>query len=82
MRRFVTVYRDTAYLQAANCLLCVHVGTTAWVFGWLLGGYGARLEIATPLRWFGFRLPSCDAVNRRRAKMRFAASVAAGVEYR
>lgn len=55
MGKFIQIDRDCAYAQAANCLLCIHVGGTAIFIGGGAGGYGARLELFTPMRRFRFR---------------------------
>lgn len=54
------IYKDTAYMQAANCWLCLHIGSTALVVGRWLGGYGMRIEIATPEQRFRIRMPCRD----------------------
>lgn len=55
MDKFIEIDRNVEYAQAANCLLCVHVGCTAIFFGTGAGGYGARLELFTPFQRFRFR---------------------------
>ena len=47
--------RNVEYVQAANCVLCIHIGTTAVFFGIGAGGFGARLELFTPCRSFRWR---------------------------
>jgi hypothetical protein len=43
------ILRNTAYIQAANCHFCLHIGTTAYIFGNRNGkGYGMRIELFTP----------------------------------
>lgn len=42
------ILRNTSYIQAHNCHLCLHIGTTAYIFGNRKGGSGLRLEIFTP----------------------------------
>ncbi|MET3710356.1 hypothetical protein ABIC65_001036 [Sphingomonas trueperi] len=51
----MNIERDVWYMQAANCRLAIHIGTTAVLFGVGAGGYGARIELFTPLRVFRFR---------------------------
>ena len=53
----LSIYRDTEYMQAANCWLCLHIGTTAYVVGSWSQGYGLRIEIATPQQRFRVRWP-------------------------
>jgi hypothetical protein len=50
----IAVHRNTAATQAAHCRLCIHVGSWAWYFGNKPNGFGARLELATPLHWFRY----------------------------
>ena len=46
----MTIYRDIEYIQAANCHLCLHIGTTAYIWGRRAGkGCGLRIELFTPL---------------------------------
>ncbi len=42
---------NVAYTQAYGCRFCLHVGSVALYFG-RRRGYGTRLEICTPCRWF------------------------------
>lgn len=53
--RFIEIDRNCSYVQAANCLLCIHVGGTAIFFGTGAGGFGARLELFTDGRKFRWR---------------------------
>lgn len=53
--KWVEVDRDVSYVQASNCLACLHVGGTAIFFGVGAGGFGARLEVFTDTRWIRFR---------------------------
>ena len=55
MAKFMDIERGWDYVQAANCLLCIHIGRTAIFFGAGVGGYGARLELFTPMQRFRFR---------------------------
>jgi hypothetical protein len=49
----MTIMHNTAHAQAANCHLCLHIGTTAIFFGERKGkGYGLRIEILTPMQKF------------------------------
>lgn len=47
----IEVQRNVVYTQARNCRFCLHVGGTAVYFG-RRPGWGARLELLTPRRWF------------------------------
>lgn len=46
------VIRDVEYTQAYGCRFCLQIGSTAYLFGTVIGGRGPRLELFTPLRWF------------------------------
>ena len=48
----IEVRRDVVVTQAYGCRFCLHVGGTAFFFGFVRGGRGPRLEICTPLHWF------------------------------
>lgn len=47
--------RNVEYAQAANCVLCIHIGTTAVFLGTGAGGFGGRLELFTPRHRFRWR---------------------------
>jgi hypothetical protein len=53
--KWIEMDRNVLYVQAANCLFCLHIGNTAIFVGVGAGGYGARLELFTDMRWFRFR---------------------------
>lgn len=46
------VQRDVAYTQGFGCRFCLHIGTTAYLFGSVPDGRGPRLELFTPCHWF------------------------------
>lgn len=55
----IEVHDNVASMQAANCLGCIHIGSTAYVFyepqQKRAHDFGWRLELFTPLHWFRFR---------------------------
>lgn len=50
----MSVIRDCDYTQAYGCRLCIHIGSTAYLFGSGVKGRGPRIEICTPRNWFRF----------------------------
>lgn len=48
----MSIIRDCYYTQAYGCWFCLHIGSTALLFGSGANGSGPRLEICTPARWF------------------------------
>lgn len=50
----MTVIRDVEYLTAYGCRFCLHLFSTAYLFGSGVKGRGPRLEICTPRHWFRF----------------------------
>lgn len=49
------VQKDVEYTQAYGCRFCLHVGSTAYLFGRKKGS-PVRLEIMTPRHWFRLSL--------------------------
>ncbi len=48
------ILTNVAYLQAYGCRLCIHIGSTAFLFGKKEKGRGPRIEIWTPYHWFRY----------------------------
>jgi len=49
------VMHNVVLTQAANCHICLQIGTTAYFFGERRGrGYGMKIEIMTPEHTFRF----------------------------
>lgn len=62
----LALHRNVSLMQAANCWLCLHIGSTALVVGRWPAGYGMRIEIATDYARFRVRLPISEAADKRR----------------